>query len=353
MTTGSRILFHTYNRRGLGHLIRGLNIASQLLNLSPATEILFYTRGMPPARFTDLDIEFFVEPEAKNASWRKVVRSFAPEIIVFDTMLPNTMWEASVPDYVELVYIMRKCSSDRQAEVFHHSLMGRINLILIPHDESEFGHNLPDDLAARSKFVGPIARQPDDSKRESLLERYGITPKTFTLLSTPGGGGFIDEATAFFDVAFRTHEILQVQLPELNHIIIKGPRYPEPLKTQKGMTIVDSEPDLVHLLPLADLVVSAGGYNTVTEIRVAKTPAVFLPSPRTHDDQLERVTAIESAGMARVCANGMPRAEISRVIAGLCTTPNELAKMRMCYQNDSLALGNQEAARHMLELVDR
>ena len=352
MSSGPRILFRTYNRRGLGHLMRGLNIATELMHLAPTADILFYARRKPPAGFTAQDVRFFLDPDENHSSWPDVVRAFDPQIIVYDTMQPQTQREEASALNGKLVYIMRQCSRERQLAVFGHPIMNQVDLIIVPHEKAEFGHCVPNGLLRKTHFVGSIVRQPNPSKREALMAKYRLARSGFTLLSSPGGGGFVAEAKSFFDIVFRAHKLLLPRLSALKHIVIKGPNFPDPLEALAGMKIVDAEPDLVHLLPLADLVISAGGYNTVTEIRVAKAPAVFLPSPRTHDDQWDRVAAVRSAGLAHVCSH-QTADEAAKEIADLCISPDELGKMRESYKEDSVPLGNESAARLILDLVAR
>lgn len=349
MSTGPRILFYTSNRRGLGHLMRGLNIATALKEQDRHCDILFYSRGKPPEGFTELDVHFFLESEDGSSSCPKVVRSFKPHIVVYDTMLPQTPEDLPAIPNTKSVYIMRKCSEKRQAEIFRHWSMSDMSLIIVPHEPAEFSHPIPTSLANKTHFVGAIVRKPNDSKSAVLAEKYGLTNGAFSLLSTPGGGGFIDEAKTFFEVVKHVHRRMIIDFPDLQHVVVKGPKYPHKLQPLDGMHVVGSEPDLVHLLPCMSLVISAGGYNTVTEIRVAKTPAVFLPSPRTHDDQLERVTSLQKAGLACVCAD-LSEGETAQSIGDLATSPTELSRMRENYAKDSLTIGNGAAARLILEL---
>ena len=350
MNSGPRILFHTYNRRGLGHLMRGLNIAAGLLELNPNADIAFYTRGTPPKEFIDIDARFFVEPKEDASSWPKLVSAFGPNVIVYDTLLPQTRELDLAVSETSFVLVMRKCSAGRQAELFTCAIRDRIDRVIIPHEASDYGYPLPNELAAKTHFVGSIVRRPRESKQAALVAKYGLASRGFTLVSTPGGGGFVDEAKLFFDVVLHAQQLLETRLPGLRHIVIKGPRYPHAIDAPSGVTVVDSEPDLVHLFPLIDLVVSAGGYNTVSEIRVTRTPAAFLPSPRTHDDQRERVAKMATAGLAQVCTATSPAA-MAQQIADLCMAPHELSHMRQRYAEDSVTIGNESAARLIMELA--
>jgi len=352
-----RILFHTYNRRGLGHLMRGLNIATELKKLSPQAEVLFYTRGNPPAGFAEVDVQFFIDTDEDRSSWREVAKSFDPNVVVFDTMLPASPEDLHAARNAAFVYVMRKSKSERQDEICRHWSIPLMHRIIVPHGQRDFAFDLPSDIAEKTQFVGTIVRRPDRLKSDMLASKYGLGGKesehsvaepAFKLLSTPGGGGFVDEATRFFDAVTAAHALLRERIPNFQHIVIKGPKYPLEVAAVDGMQVVESEPDLVHLFPNMDLVLSAGGYNPVNELRAAKTPTLLLPSPRTHDDQLERVEAMQAAGLARVCTSTSTD-EIADAIVELCISPTELVRMRESYTNDIPMIGNESAASLILE----
>ncbi len=342
----AKILFRTSNRRGLGHLMRGLNIATSIKEIEPSAEILFFSRGECPADFDANNFTVFTDHDGSISTWSEVVRSFDPSVVVYDTMLPNNIEELLPTRDASIVYIMRKCAADRQAAVFEHWSMRVFRTAIVPHTQSEFVLDVPPKLVGKTHFVGPIARQVDQNKVCGLAQKYALDPAAFNLLSTPGGGGFVEEADAFFDFIERVHERLLPVQPNLNHLVILGPKYPKSRRAHDQMQIVTSEPNLVHLLPSVDLVISAGGYNTVTEIRLTKTPAVFLPSPRSHDDQLERVLQLQTNGLASVSSDG--EEDLADVVE-LCLSRKRLQKMKNAYSRDLLQTGNDAAARLILE----
>jgi spore coat polysaccharide biosynthesis predicted glycosyltransferase SpsG len=44
----ARVLFQSHNRKGMGHLVRGLNIAREITALDETADIHFYTKAAPP-----------------------------------------------------------------------------------------------------------------------------------------------------------------------------------------------------------------------------------------------------------------------------------------------------------------
>lgn len=343
-----RILFQTHNRRGLGHLMRGINIATELMGLEPAAEMLFYSKN-PSARQVCGDrFKSFIETdEAGLSHWPEVVASFRPDVIIYDTVLPKAGESVPLSANTRQVYIMRKSKPERHAEIVQHPLVRALDRIIIPHTLDEFTYALPPELAKKAAFVGPIVRKPSKVIEAALREKYRIGPEDFLLTSTVGGGGFQDQADHFFEIVFEIHRQIAPRIAGLRHLVVEGPHYKKTLQPLEGMTLIKSEPDMVSLLSISDLVIAEGGYNTVNEIRLVKTPAIFLPSERNFDDQQERVDALEMKGLARVFSGGAPK-KIGQNVAEIITGKDALQAMRESYARDHMPWGNKKAAELIL-----
>ena len=348
----TRILFQCHNRRGLGHLMRGMNLAQAIRNLVPSTDFLLYTCSNSAALPADHGFAFFLETaEWGMPHWLEVLQSYQPDIVVYDTMLPKDAAEAPVQFGTYTVYVMRKSKADRQQEIFANAILERADLVLIPHTPEEFGYQLPLSIADKSVFVGPIVRSPDSAAQTRLRQAYQICDTDFVLTSTVGGGGFAEQAQEFFAKVFAVHQQLAPRMPNLRHLVIQGPNFATTLPPMAGMTIIEQEPELINLLAISDLVIAEGGYNTVNEIRSVKTPAAFLPSVRNFDDQEERVRLLEAQGLAFVFPEGALETTAQQ-IADVCCSPELLTNIRKHYLHDSMQTGNQIAAQRILELVN-
>ncbi|MBI2875298.1 MAG: hypothetical protein HYY20_00260 [Candidatus Tectomicrobia bacterium] len=348
-----RLLFRSHNRRGLGHLMRGLNLAREIRRLAPSSEILFYTRSDSAELLCGQDFRYFIETDLQGtAHWPEVVRSFSPDVVIYDTLLPQDATQEALLPSAQYVYIMRKCQEARQQEIFQSAFLDRLDLILIPHTPEEFAHELPPSLAQRSFFVGPIVRMPRPEIQDRLREKYGIEERDFLLTSTVGGGGFEAQAESFFATVFAVHRRLYPALPHLRHLVIQGPNFGRSLSALDGMTVIAYEPEMIDLFVLSNLVIAEGGYNTVNEIRLAKAPAVFLPSPRNYDDQEERVRALEERGLAWVFAGCSPE-KISQKVVELCSSESGLSEIKKRYAMDRMETGNRAAAEKIVGVVVR
>lgn len=348
-----RVLFQIYNRRGLGHLMRGLNLARALRELVPPCEVSFYLRAAAPPGMPGNEFRCFVEKDAANGSgWPQYALDFAPDVIVYDTVLPRVPeLEPDVPG-VRRVYVMRRCRKERLDEIYGNAFLGQLDLILVPHTPDEFDVPTPEHLTGRTVFVGPIVRRACGEVQQTLRDRYDIRPGSFLLTSTAGGGGFGGEVDRFLDLAYRVHRKLHPTLSGLRHVVVPGPRYSKPLEALEGMTVVDVEPEMVNLLALSDLVISAGGYNTVNELRLTRTPAIFVPGVRSHDDQYERVNRLAHEGLGFVFDD--PAApQIDDRIVEICRSSRALSEIRDRYRSIPVESGNRAAAERIMELASR
>lgn len=353
----ARYLFQVRNRRGLGHLMRGLNIATALAELEPRARIDFHLRAAPADGFWPTGFGLTVEDPADAATtWAATLARLAPDVIVFDTMLPDPAQLGDVGD-AQLAFVMRKCQDEEQRAVYAHPLLARIDTVIVPHEAHEFGP-LPAALAARCHCVGPIRRQPNQAAMQALRRTHGLADGQFVLVSTVGGGGFEAQADRFFEVVQDAHRRLQRELDARawRHLLVQGPNYAKVLPALPGLQVVAFEPDLVSLIALASLVVAEGGYNTVNEILGIGTPALFLPSRRGKDDQFARVQALADAGRAEVLDVLHPDAgeRLAGRVRALHADPARLAAMRSrAAAVPAAPTGNLAAARLLAALALR
>lgn len=349
MPTGGRFLFRIPNRRGLGHLMRGINISRELLRLRPGARILFYVRTPPSPELWDARFEFRVEGESEGyGDWPAATCSFAADVVVYDTTLPDE-WEHEYGQ-AGRAYILRKWREERQAEVFGHPLLRRMDAVIVPHAAEECAWSPPGWLTQRMSYVGPIVRLPDAAAQERLRMKYALRPGDFLLTSTCGGGGFEAQAGRFFRTVWQVHAALAGEVRHLRHVVVKGPHYGKPLEPPPGVVLVDTEPDMINLLAISDLVLAEGGYNTVNEIRASGTPAVFLPSARGKDDQEARVLELERRGLARVYRES-EHGQAAAGVLELCVGAGRLAAMRRRYLSERLEVGNGRAAERIADLA--
>jgi len=355
--SAARILFQARNRRGLGHLARGLNIAHELRKLAPHSQIAFYTRNTPEQDLLD-GFTCHVEPNdgAGLAHWETLVKQWLPDVTVYDTMLPESLPAATQ----RATFLMRRCQDSVQHAILANPVLRQFDCILVPHTCDDFPFELPPAIQKRTHFIGPIVRTADPVQQASLRTVYGLEANQLTLVSTPGGGGFEQQAARFIEIIVRAHALIEAKGIAFRHIIVGGPNLNEALFAQLQTRIqawpnaiaVKFEPHLSSLIGLADLVIAEGGYNTVNEIRSAQVPAIFLPSARSLDDQMQRVMSLAQQGAALVCdVENNPTLACAEQIAALVASPAHRSALHQRARQSKFLTGNVAAARHLLQLI--
>ncbi|MDB5956230.1 glycosyltransferase [Ramlibacter sp.] len=349
-----RCLFQLRKRRGLGHLVRGLNIAKALLALRPEAHVLFHLATPPPPGFWPENIPYEVDQGTPRCSEAELAACWSPQVQVFDTELPDgdelRALQAAAPACA-LAFLMRRCLPTQQQALYGDPSLAAMDLVLVPHTAAEFGHALPEWLASRSHFVGPVVRRPDPLSQRALEQRLGLRFGDLVLTSTVGSGSVDTPARRLFDTVADAHAALSA-LPQWRawrHIVVLGPCFEGQVQALAGMTLLAGEPDLVDLLARSDLVVADGGYTTVSELTLVRTPAVLLPSPRCIDDPLERARRLADLGCC-VMLQPDDGAGLARVLASLAGDAHLRERMRERYP--PAQVGNKAAARLLLALCE-
>ncbi|MEZ4353747.1 MAG: glycosyltransferase [Myxococcota bacterium] len=340
---GPRIVFRIHNRRGVGHWMRSHNIAREILALEPESEIVFLARGGAPFEPGDPRIRHVVAESGARPSLRELDRlGFAPDVVVDDTILPDERPEPGVRH----VFVLRKRRREGLDSLVADGALDAVDRIIVPHGEDELGDCLPASLRRRLDFVGPIARAATAAGRARVRRAYGVGPGTRLLVSTPGGGGFREDVRRLVGIAGRVHDRLVGD--DWRHVLVLGPNaVDEEAPRDERMIVVRSEPELPALLAEACCVISAAGYNTVQEIRLAGRPAVLLPGDRKYDDQTERAEAFARAGHGWCVDPTDAEAAATRIVACLEDAIG-LARAEASLARSPLVVGNRAAAEVVL-----
>lgn len=335
-----RVVFRIHNRRGLGHWMRAMNIADALLELSPNLEVVIYARAPTALPMDHGRIRQVIAKDPEKMDLLELRElGLEPDVLIDDTILPP----GPVGPGIKHVLVMRKRRRSKLEELVGDTRLPGLDLVIAPHSVEEFEGQLPDWLLRKTVFVGPIARHAEPSRVGALRKKYGLDAKDRLIVSTPGGGGFPADFEQLWRVACGVQRFLGPL--GFRHVFVSGPNGRNDIEPPDDtMTVVDVEPEMPTLLSMATAVISAGGYNTVNEIRLAKRPAFFLPGDRKYDDQSERVTELANAGFAW-SFEGASVDDISETIANRVQDSSAMNAASASYQKDTFRTGNQSAAR--------
>jgi predicted glycosyltransferase len=169
-------------------------------------------------------------------------------------------------------------------------------------------YQLPAEIGRKVRFCGYLDVEGPVVAREHILRSFGITTGRFVLVTI--GNGSVGYAV--LDVYLRALKRLPDEL-DVFSLLVGGPALPgeqreiirqecEAISSQfphRRACFVDFLPHLVDQMAAADLVISQGGYNTVTEILRLGKRAIIVPYKSTHSEQFVRASLFESLGLIR------------------------------------------------------
>lgn len=344
MTPSPRLLFHSPSRRGLGHVMRSANLARATVARDHRAAVLVQVSNGAAGQVLGDDVPWVAEDHTLEGRWAHLLETFRPSLVVFDTLLPGD-WAS---DDVPRAFVWRRCNPERHRAIANDPRLQRMRLVIVPHAREESAYDLPAAIAERTVYTGPIVRPSTFEGQARVRERYGLDDD-MVVVSTLGGGGFDESATWLLSAVLAAHEEMAAQLVNLRHILVLGPMsgMAAPPAMPK-LTVVGTEPDLVDLFALADMVVAEAGYNTVHELRQLGVPTLFVPGDRTFDDQTQRAEALARRGLARVTTR-TSQADAVRAIVELATDERARLDMRTRAQRNVYQTGNATAAAALLD----
>ena len=305
MSAQRTVLFHPLNHIGLGHINRLSVIALAIRRIDEtirtpfvieeASHILLDALALP---YVPLPSSHAMTESAAWATWtaaersdlqshvsRLILRTLAPQIVVFDC-LPSPVFSAVVVEAgVPIVLCLREMR-DLGGYVTHvRVLLEHVSLIVVPHAQGAF--SLPEELAAKSCFVGQIAR-PAARLAKSVHEAH--QPRVLV----SGGGGGYPGTSAFYNLAMKAIAELRGVFPGLKGELIAGPLFRDWLQLQPvdGIPLIPFEPDTATRFSESDLVICQAGYNTVAELEQLGTRTILVPAERQWDDQFARADRV-------------------------------------------------------------
>lgn len=150
-------------------------------------------------------------------------------------------------------------------------------------------YRFPRQVARKVQFCGYIHREPGLKPRPVLRQELAIHPAESLVLVTPGGGG-----DGFRLV--KTYLSGLGCLPsdrKIRSLIVSGPEMPqsqreelcEIAETHPQVRVEEFTDDLIGYMEAADVVVSMGGHNTVSEILSLRKRAIVVPRVKPVEEQ--------------------------------------------------------------------
>ena len=169
-------------------------------------------------------------------------------------------------------------------------------------------YDLPASIARKVRFCGYLGIEGPVVARERILRSFGIATELFVVVTI--GNGSVGYAV--LDAYLHALERLPDEL-DIFSLVVGGPALPweqrEIVRQQceaigrlvprRRVHFVDFLPNLIDHMAAADLVISQGGYNTVTEILRLGKRAIVVPYKAPHNEQVIRASLMERLGVIR------------------------------------------------------
>lgn len=184
-------------------------------------------------------------------------------------------------------------------------------------------YGFPAALRDRTRFTGYIGKDPG---LEPDLHWHRLWPSgagAHRVLVTGGGGG---DAEPLFRLFLEAWPAVTSALPA-QALLVTGPLMGETVRRAilrralqlEAITVIDFSASMLSLVEAANLVVSMGGYNSLTEVVAAGKPLVCCPRVRPRTEQLIRAAILERLGLARVVRLDQEPAQLAEAIRASLT----------------------------------
>jgi PAS domain S-box-containing protein len=335
---GTRLLVYSHDTFGLGHLQRSSNLIRALLARNPGLSVLLVTGSSVAHRF-DLpagadyvklpavrkvgsdryEARSLAMPDSGVMTLRsnllfRTVRDYEPDVLLVDHS-PTGMNDEMLPT-LEMLKRTGGCTTllglrdiiDDPADVIklwkekriYDVLRNLYDHVLVYGSQSVYdtaaAYEFPDDVVAKTFFANYVCdkREPD----EELSSGGGAEP--LVAVSIGGGDGGADAVIGTY------LDMLEKFWSEINFRseIVFGPLLP--LEAQERfrkralglpVSVQDFVPSTTPLFRSADLVVSTGGYNTVTQLLSHARRALIVPRVLHRQEQLIRGRHLAELGL--------------------------------------------------------
>lgn len=283
-----RVLAYAINGRGMGHLTRqlailrwirwlgaaaGVKVEAWVLTSSEA-DTLARREGVPSIKIPSKAMmrDAGLEPARYLAVARgwvlQAVATLQPDLLIVDTFPTGSFGELAMA--LELakkrVLVLRATRPEAAKEAQPEAALAAYDKVIVPDEDT-----------------APILlrERPELRPREAARAALGVPEASRACWVALGGGGDPTAARTLPRLVDR------VRKAGWHVIVAAGPLYVGEERRGPGITWLDRYASM-ELLNAADVAVSAGGYNSVHELRFAGIPTVFLPQEKLADDQTRR-----------------------------------------------------------------
>jgi len=336
------ILMYSHDTYGLGHIRRTMAIASQLC--SEGINILILTGSPIAGRFAFPEqIDFVRIPgmiKKTNEEYRPLsikinprhaldirkniitatAKTFQPHLFIVDKeplglkkeVLPTLRWIRRCLPHARTILGLRDIMDDAETvrrdwwkKNVYENLDKLYSEIWIYGNQDFYDpvteYAIPESVKRKMLFTGYIPRQmPSDREAGRIRRELRVEPDEKLIVVTTGGGGD----------GFKVMDTYLAMLEErpldsgIKSVLVTGPFMPKQERKRlfKRARKVGAQTFLFYrrmekLMAAADLVVSMGGYNTLSEVVSQGTLSLVIPRETPRTEQLIRAKAFKKQGL--------------------------------------------------------
>jgi predicted glycosyltransferase len=336
------ILMYSHDTYGLGHIRRSMAIASHLLG--PRVNILILTGSPIAGRFSFPEqIDFVRIPgmikrtneeylplsikiNARHAlDIRKniitaTVKTFQPQLFIVDKeplglkreVLPALQWLKRSRPNTRTILGLRDIMDDAQTTRREWRDKGVYQILEELYSEIWIYGNrdmydpvreyaIAEAVSRKVHFTGYIPRKvPSAEGVQGIRKEHGLSEEDKLVVVTTGGGG---DGFAVMDAYLRMLEAAP-GLPPFKSILITGPFMPKSERKsiykrsrKLGVRMYHFYRQMEKIFAAADVVVSMGGYNTLSEILNQGTVSLVIPRETPRREQLIRAKTFKTRSL--------------------------------------------------------
>lgn len=340
-----KILVYSHDTYGLGNIRRMMAVVEHMVNDIADVSILVLS-GSPMMQAFRLvpGVDYIKMPclaRAENGTYSpkylglshdsllglradlilNTVLEFKPDLIVVDKkplgvqneLAPTLDLLRRKADRPKLVLLLREILDNPENTIdvwernkYHDVIKELYDKVLVLGSPEIFDtaaeYDFPGSTIEKLQYCGYIAKPPGERSKATIRNELGAGDRPLVLVTAGGGedgfrllstflqGRKQQSGSAFHSLIFVGPEMQVDQQQQLRGLAAEIP----------ALTLLEFSNDVMSYMNAADVIVSMGGYNTITEILSLNKSAVVVPRIRPVEEQWIRATRLEQLELISV-----------------------------------------------------
>jgi predicted glycosyltransferase len=150
-------------------------------------------------------------------------------------------------------------------------------------------------VTGKAHFTGPMVRRPPQQvDRAAVRDRLGLGPGPVVVASVGGTTMFLENKQRLISTYLEAHQLLRAEIPDLELVLLGRE---ELNSAPPGVVALSYLPDWMPLLLSADLLLSAPGWITVTEVATLRISSLFVLADYREYHEIEALQRLQRLGL--------------------------------------------------------